>query len=148
MRCDRMEGTLYIITGISNGEKFAELLYKYLSSKEENLLLLNQEVLKKVFNIRNNLIDERKSLFMKTCKLGNVLVKQNIGVICYNDTMFDECREWIERNVKNYMEIHIKISTNQLIERIYNNKINVILKNIEEFDFNTIFKDKVRILEI
>lgn len=137
------KGIVYWITGLSGAGKttIAKLLYDKLKSKKDNVVFLDGDVLREVFgsDIGYSQEDRRKSA-MRNSRLCKELSEQGIDVICATISMFDTCREWNRKNIKNYKEIYIKVPMNVLIERnqkgLYSGALNGDIKNVMGIDID------------
>lgn len=111
---------VYWITGLAGAGKttIGRLLYEYLKKKNDNLVFLDGDVLRKVFgNDLGYTERERRKAAMRNARLCKLLQEQGIHVICCTIGMFDEVRDWNRKNINNYYEVYIKVSMDTLKKR-------------------------------
>lgn len=112
-------GVTYWLTGLSGAGKttIGKKLYGYLSNKQDNLVLLDGDVLRDVFQSKDYSLEGRIGLGYKYSRLCRMLNNQGIDVIICTIAMFDDVRAWNRDNIKNYREVYIKVSMDELIKR-------------------------------
>lgn len=112
-------GTVFWITGLSGAGKttIGKALYKKLSLSK-SIVMLDGDELRQVFgdDLGYEREDRQKSAF-RNARLCALLSNQGIDVICCTISMFDNVRSWNRNNIKNYMEIYIKVNKSTLIQR-------------------------------
>jgi len=77
---------------------------------------------------------------MQYARLCNLLSMQGLDVVCATISMFDKCREWNRSNLKNYFEIYLKVSQNELQKRnqkkLYSQVLKKTIKNVVGVDIS------------
>ena len=132
---------VYWITGLSGAGKttIGTALYERLKKKYSNVILLDGDVLRSIFNnTYGYTIEERKKLAMSYAKLCKMLSDQGMKVICCTISMFDEVRQWNREHIPYYKEIYVRVPLQVLKARnqkgLYNDiakKEDVVGLNIE-----------------
>lgn len=114
-----MVGTVYWITGLSGAGKttIGTLVYKYISERKDNVVLLDGDQLRTVFKSKEYSNEGRKALGYKYSELCKMLANQGIDVVICTIAMYDELREWNRQNIEKYKEIYLKVDINELIRR-------------------------------
>lgn len=115
-------GTLYWITGLSGAGKttIGNQLYYTLRKKKNNVILLDGDILKKMFGEGNKIsytLEARKERAGRYAKLCKMLTDQGMIVICCTIAMFEDIREWNRKNIPNYIEVFLDVPMKILIER-------------------------------
>lgn len=112
-------GNVYWITGLSGAGKttIGTLLYNYLKMQKPNVVFLDGDILRKVYNSSDYTYEGRKRLAFQHGRLCKMLSEQSIDVVICVIAMFDECRKWNKENIDNYYEIYLKVSIEELIRR-------------------------------
>ena len=115
-----MQGVLYWITGLSGAGKttIGNKLYYTLKEKHDNVILLDGDVLKKIFSDTVGYSNEarriRANQYARLCK---ILTDQGLIVICCTIAMFDEVRAWNRKNNKAYVEVFLDVPMEVIKER-------------------------------
>lgn len=127
----RKNGEVYWITGLSGAGKttIGNLLYKYLKKQQKNIVLLDGDSLRSIFNCKGYSNEERNELAFKYSNLCMMLANQGIDVIICTIAMFDNVRAWNRRNISNYNEIYLKVPIDVLIMRDQKKLYSRALKN-------------------
>ena len=110
--------------GLSRAGKttLSKLLYDKLSSKVDNLVLLDGDAIRGLFgNDVDHTVDGRRKNAERLSRLSKFLSDQNIHVIAAVLSIFPEWREWNRDNITDYQEIYIKASIDVLERRDVNN---------------------------
>lgn len=112
-------GTTYWITGLSGAGKttIGKKLYEYLSQKEKNVVFLDGDILRQVYNDSDYTLNGRKKLAFQHGRLCRMLNSQGIDVVICVIAMFDDCREWNRNEIENYREIYLRVPIEELIRR-------------------------------
>ncbi len=135
-----MKGTVYWITGLAGAGKttIGKLLYNSIKSNKDNIILLDGDKLRELYDSEDYSYDGRKQLSIKYSKLCKMISDQGIDVICCTISMFDECRNWNRENISNYKEIYLKVSIDELIKRdqkeLYTKALRKEIKNVMGID--------------
>jgi cytidine diphosphoramidate kinase len=115
-----MKSNLYWITGLSGAGKttIGTLFYSYLQKTKTNVIYLDGDSLREIFSLTQEYsLSERKILAMRYSRLCKMLTEQGVDVVIGTISMFNEVRQWNRENIKNYMEIYIKVPMKILIDR-------------------------------
>lgn len=113
-------GTVYWITGLSGAGKttVGTLLFQYLKSKKENVVLLDGDIIRTVYVEGTGYsTEERKRLAYQDARLCRMLSDQNIDVVYCGISMYEECREWARDHIPHYKVIYLAVPMETLIER-------------------------------
>lgn len=135
-----MKGTVYWITGLAGAGKttIGKLLYNSIKSNKDNIILLDGDKLRELYDSEDYSLEGRKKLSIKYSKLCKMVSDQGIDVICCTISMFDECRIWNRENISNYKEIYLKVSIDELIKRdqkeLYTKALRKEIKNVMGID--------------
>lgn len=116
------KGQLYWITGLSGAGKttIGKLLYQKLSEKYENIVFLDGDIMKKVFESTQEIdysSGARKERAMKYARLCNMLVDQGLVVVCCTISMFDDVRNYNREHNSSYTEIFLDVPMDVLMKR-------------------------------
>lgn len=114
------KGILYWITGLSGAGKttIGNALYYRLKKKQDNVVLLDGDILKKIVGDHLGYSDDdRRKRAIKYAMLCKALTDQGMVVICCTIAMYDEVREWNRKNNKGYVEVFLDVPINVLQER-------------------------------
>lgn len=116
------KGQLYWITGLSGAGKttIGKLLYQKLSEKYENIVFLDGDIMKKVFESTQEIdysSGARKERAMKYARLCNMLVDQGLIVVCCTISMFDDVRNYNREHNSSYTEIFLDVPMDVLMKR-------------------------------
>ena len=135
-----MKGTVYWITGLAGAGKttIGKLLYKSIKTNKNNVILLDGDRLRELYESNDYSYYGRMILSIKYSKLCKMLSDQGVDVICCTISMFDECRQWNRENISNYKEIYLKVSIDELIRRdqkeLYTKALRKEIKNVIGID--------------
>lgn len=111
---------VYWITGYSGAGKttIGTLLYNYLKKNQKNLVLLDGDKLREVFgNDLGYTKEDRYRSAMRNVQLCKMLSEQGIDVICCTISMFEDIRKYNRDNIKDYVEIYVKVDIDTLYKR-------------------------------
>lgn len=136
------KGTVYWITGLSGAGKttVGKLLFKYLKSKKENVVFLDGDIIREVYQVETYDMASRKNLSFLYGRLCKMLSDQNIDVVIGVIAMFEECRQWNRENIENYKEIYLQVSMEELIRRdqkqLYSRALRHEISNVMGIDMD------------
>ena len=124
-------GRVYWITGLSGAGKttIGTGLYQELRQRKKNVIFLDGDQLRQVFQNRDYSLKGRELLAMQYSRLCHMLSEQGIDVICCTIAMFDSCREWNRKNIRDYFEVYLKVPIETLVERDQKGLYSGALKN-------------------
>lgn len=140
---DTMNAKVYWFTGLSGAGKttLARKFYEYIKIRQPNTVFLDGDILREIFNgDSGHSINERKKIAMRNAKLCKLLNDQNINVICATISMFHQCQLWNRENIKNYVEIYIKVPIEILVQRdqkgLYSRALKGEIQNVMGIDLS------------
>ena|SRR3989338_822382 len=113
-------GVLYWITGLSGSGKttVARELHKMLKAKKHNVIFLDGDSLRNVFNSEGLYTpQDRLKLGLQYSKLCKLLTEQEFDVICATISLFKECHQWNRKHIPDYREIYLRVPIDILIKR-------------------------------
>ena len=124
-------GTTYWITGLSGAGKptIGRLLYETINEKKSNIVFLDGDILRQVYNTTDYSSEGRLRLAMQHSRLCKMLNEQGIDVVICVIAMYDECREWNRDNIENYVEVYLDVDIEELIHRDQKQLYSRALKN-------------------
>lgn len=113
------KGRVYWITGLSGAGKttVGKLLYDSIKARKDNVIRLDGDVLREVFQNKDYTRSGRKKLGFEYSRLCRMIASQGIDVVICTVAMFDDLREWNRLNIENYVEIYLEVPMNELIRR-------------------------------
>ncbi len=113
------QGTTYWITGLSGAGKttIGTGLYQYILQKKSNVVFLDGDILRQVYQTEDYTLEGRKKLAYQHGRLCRMLNQQGIDVVICVIAMFDECREWNRNEIQNYREVYLEVPIEELIQR-------------------------------
>lgn len=113
------KGNVYWITGLSGAGKttIGKLLYNRIKDKKDNVIFLDGDVLREVYQTKDYSNEGRLNLALQHGRLCKMLSEQGIDVVICVIAMYDECRQWNHDNIENYHEIYLRVSIDELIRR-------------------------------
>jgi adenylylsulfate kinase len=112
------------IIGLSRAGKttLSKLLYEKLKPDVNNLILLDGDILRDLFeNDVDHTVEGRRKNAKRLSHLTKFLSDQNIHVIAAVLSIFPEWQAWNRENIKDYQEVYIKASISSLEKRDVNN---------------------------
>lgn len=140
------KGTLYWITGLSGAGKttIGNALYYQLKKKQDNLVILDGDILKKlVGDSLGYSKEDRKKRAYYYSNLCKILVDQGISVIICTIAMYDEVRAWNRKNIERYVEVFLKVEKNILIQRdrkgLYSGQATGTIRQVAGMDLDVEF---------
>jgi adenylylsulfate kinase len=107
------------VTGLSGAGKttVGGKLYSSLKEKKSNVVMLDGDILRSVFQAFDYSTEGRKSLGFQYSRLCRMLSDQGIDVVICTIAMYDELREWNRKNISSYVEIYLEVSLEELKKR-------------------------------
>ncbi len=146
---------LFWITGLSASGKTttAKALVDALKQQGQQPILLDGDELRAALGKEGSLSrQDRLELAYIYARLGKLLHEQGLTVVVATISMFEEVRQWNRKNIKNYLEVYLKISEEERIKRnpkgLYSFSSNHSMVAIDEKGFeepkepDLIFEDK------
>ncbi len=114
-------GRVYWITGLSGAGKttIGKLLFTSLKAKKENIIRLDGDELRYIFNNSDYSYEGRKRLGFQYSRLCKMLADQDNDVIICTIAMFDDVRAWNRENIDDYFEIYLEVTLDELVKRDY-----------------------------
>ncbi len=140
IKTDTFRSGCFWITGLSGSGKttIAELLRNKLVIDGYSVILLDGDILRKVFNSKAYSYEERKTLGFQYSRLCKLLVSQGISVVIGVIGLFHELHAWNRENIPNYVEIFLDTPLDELkrrdIKGIYRNLEEGKIKNVTGID--------------
>lgn len=114
------KGTVYFFTGLSGAGKttIGGLFYRRLKAKKPNVVLLDGDQTRPVFNETVGYSDaDRERGARRTFRVSRMLADQGIDVVVCSISMYSSVRDWNRENIENYREIYIKAGRDTLLRR-------------------------------
>lgn len=113
------KGHLYWITGLSGAGKttIGTKLYERIREKKDNVLFLDGDILREVYQSTDYTQEGRKKLAFQHTRLCRMLTDQGMDVVICLIAMYESCRRWNRENIVNYHEIYLKVDIEELIRR-------------------------------
>lgn len=113
------KGRLFWITGLSGAGKttLGTLLYHYLRSKEKNVVFIDGDKIREVYQNTDYSEEGRKKQTYINMRLCKMLTDQGIDVVIAVIAMKSVYREWNRTNIENYFEIYLEVPLEILIKR-------------------------------
>ena len=100
-----------------------KLLYKSIKEDENNTIHLDGDELREILNFEKQYdVKSRKNIAKIYSKICKKISEQNINVIISTISMFHSIRNWNKKNIKNYIEVYIKVTkqkSSMLIQKQY-----------------------------
>lgn len=125
------KGKVYWLTGLSGAGKttIGKELFVNLKSKKDNVIFLDGDELREVFDCKEYDFDSRKNIAYKYSRLCQMLSNQGMDVVICTISMFNDVRAWNRNNIENYVEVYIKVDKDVLIKRNQKNLYSSVLDN-------------------
>jgi len=113
------KGHLYWITGLSGAGKTTtgQKLYNYIKSKKDNIVLLDGDILRNIYQFQDYSNEGRRELGFRNSRLCKMLTDQGLDVIICLIGMIEDLRVWNRENIENYHEIWLNTALDELIKR-------------------------------
>lgn len=112
-------GRVYWITGLAGAGKttVGTKLYEKLKENKTNVIRLDGDNLREVFQNHDYSYEGRKQLGFQYSRLCKMLSEQNIDVVMCTIVMYDDVRAWNRANIADYVEIYLEVELEELIRR-------------------------------
>lgn len=117
---DKNPGRVYWITGLAGAGKttIGQVLYEHIKSEKDNVVFLDGDRLRGVYGHDLGYSEgERFKTAMRNARLCKMLSDQGLDVVCCTIAMFDDVRQWNREQMKDYVEIYLKVSDAILLRR-------------------------------
>ncbi len=131
------------ITGLAGSGKttIGREVYQQLKKKNNAVVFLDGDHFREI--IGNSLgykREERLKVAYQISRMCKFLIDQNITVVCSTISLFKEIHQFNRLNFKNYIEVYIECTMDELILRdqkgIYSEAIKGVRKNVVGIDIN------------
>ena len=129
------------IVGLSGAGKttIARLLLKKLKKKYSNLVHLDGDIIRKIYNDKLGYISKDRNINAeRISKMTKLLTDQKIHVVGSVLSNFPKWQAWNKKNIKNYYQVYLKVSLKELIKRdkknIYQKALKGTKKNVVGVD--------------
>ncbi len=121
---------IWIIGLSSSGKsKIAGLVYKKLKKKKTNTVWLDGDKVRKIYNDKlGHTLKDREKNAERISRLTKYFSDQNINVIASVLSNFPKWQNWNKKNIKNYKQVYLKVSLENLILRDKKNLYKKALK--------------------
>tara|TARA_A100001015_G_scaffold320300_1_gene446178 strand:- start:2887 stop:3393 length:507 start_codon:yes stop_codon:yes gene_type:complete len=129
------------IVGLSGAGKttIARLLLKKLKKKYSNLIHLDGDIIRKIYNDKLGYSSKDRNINAeRLSKMTKFLSDQKIHVVGSVLSNFPKWQAWNKKNIKNYYQVYLKVSLKELIKRdkknIYKKALKGTKKNVVGVD--------------
>ena len=129
------------IVGLSGAGKttIARLLLKKLKKKYSNLVHLDGDIIRKIYNDKLGYSSKDRNINAeRLSKMTKFLSDQKIHVVGSVLSNFPKWQAWNKKNIKNYYQVYLKVSLKELIKRdkknIYKKALKGTKKNVVGVD--------------
>lgn len=121
---------IWIIGLSSSGKsKIAGLVYKKLKKKKTNTVWLDGDKVRNIYNDKlGHTLKDREKNAERISRLTKYFSDQNINVIASVLSNFPKWQNWNKKNIKNYKQVYLKVSLENLILRDKKNLYKKALK--------------------
>lgn len=115
---NQLSGVVWV-TGLPGAGKttLSNALVAQFKAREQQVLLLDGDNLRRIFANNDYSQDGRRALAMTYARLANDLASQGALVICATVSMFEQVRRWNRENTPHYFEVFLDIALDVLAER-------------------------------
>ena len=131
------------VIGLAGAGKttLSQMLYDQLKPRLENLVLLDGDALREVFNNDvDHSVEGRRKNAERLSNLSKFLSDQGIHVIASVLSIFPDWQQWNRENLKDYRQVYLDVSMDTLLRRnnrsFYQEAINVKVKNVVGIDID------------
>ena len=129
------------ITGLSGSGKttIGKKIYHSLSRIYINTIFLDGDSFREILgNDLGHHPKDRLENAKRISRMCRFLIKQNINVVCATMSLYREVQDWNRKEIKNYYEIFIECSMDELIRRdqkeLYSQALKGKIKNVVGID--------------
>lgn len=114
-----MNGQVFWLTGLPGAGKttIAKALYEKLKADHPELVYLDGDLLRQVFNNHQYDPESRKQLALSYSRLCQQLAQQGHSVICATVSMFHEVQQWNRQHINRYHEVFLDVPFEVLRQR-------------------------------
>lgn len=121
------------VTGLSGAGKttVGTMLFDYIRTKQSNVIRLDGDVLREVFQNQDYTYEGRKKLGYAYGRLCKMLSGQGMDVVICTIGMYDDVRDWNRKNIEGYREIYLEVTLEELVRRDQKGIYTRALKNEE-----------------
>ena len=114
------KGILFWVTGLSGSGKttLAKKIKKDIQKLYGPTIVISGDDIREIFNFKEYSAKKRYELVMKYCKFSKFITDQNINLIFTVVGMQKVQRNWLKKNISNYIEIYIQTKI-QKIKKIF-----------------------------
>ncbi|MFT5852080.1 MAG: adenylylsulfate kinase-like enzyme [Colwellia sp.] len=130
------------ITGLPGAGKttIATSLFKTIKSFDEQVVLLDGDMVREALQNTEYDLESRKKLAFSYSRFAKMFSEQGQITIFATVSMFDDVRQWNQKNIENYFEIYIKVFPEVLNRRnqkqLYSEALKGKIKNLHGFDLD------------
>jgi len=108
------------IIGMSGAGKteVGRIVYRELKAKQPNTVFLDGDIFRAIMgdDVGHTLDDRRKNA-ERICRMCAYLESEGINVVCAILSIFHESQKWNRENLKDYFEVYLEVSLDELIRR-------------------------------
>lgn len=129
------------VIGLAGAGKttLSQMLYDRMKPRLQNLVLLDGDVLRDIFNNDvDHSIEGRRKNAERLSNLSKFLSDQGIHVIASVLSIFPDWQRWNRENIEGYHQVHINVSVDTLIKRkvraIYQDALDGKVNNVVGID--------------
>jgi adenylylsulfate kinase len=116
---DIKKGHIIWLTGLSGSGKstLAEMLLNYYKKNHKQVILLDGDIIRKIFPSTGFSIEERNAHVKRVGYTATLLAENGINVICSLISPFNESREYVRNLYNDFKLVYIKCELNECIKR-------------------------------
>lgn len=137
------------VIGLSGAGKttLSKEIVKQVQKVQKNIILIDGDAVRELFgNDLGYTLHDRQLNADRICRLCKFLDDQGIHVVCSILSIFPQSRTWNRENLKNYYEVFIESSIDELIKRdskgIYGKFLRGEIKDVAGMDISFPIPDK------
>ena len=120
VQSDPEKGCVLWITGLAGSGKstVGRKLATRLRADDRIVVYLDGDIMREVLGEKlGHGVSERKVLAGRYSRLCRMLSDQGLWVVCATVSMFHDCRRWNRTNIRNYLEIYLRVPLKTLAAR-------------------------------